>query len=131
MELIEEDTANNEEEEVEAGPEGEIKDTANMPATTANSMVIDDPIEKPIASNPVNRKKGNRDSNPQVELHHAHIGNVLEKSVAGKNANTNISAYSNNHPGGRKTVEECHAFKHDKLEDNKDPMGNCFVMKCH
>ena len=32
--------------------------------------------------NPVNRKKGNRDSDPQAELLHAHIGNVLEKSVA-------------------------------------------------
>ena len=101
-----------------------------MPVIAANSMVIDDPIEKPMASNPVNRKKGNRDSNPQVELHHAHIGNVLEKSVAGKNANTNISAYSNNHPDGRKTVEKCYALKHDKLKDNKgseprlDPIGD-------
>ena len=45
--------------------------------------------------------------------------NVLEKNAAGKDANTNTSAYPNNHPGGRKTVEECHAFKHDKPEDNK------------
>ena len=124
------DTANTEEEEVEAGPEGDRNETANMPVITADSMIIEDPIKKPMASNPVNRKKGNRDSDPQVKLHHAHIGNVLEKSVAGKNANTNISAYSNNHPDGRKTVEKCYALKHDKLEDNKgselrlDPMGD-------
>ena len=54
----------------------------------------------------------------------------MEKSVAGKNANTNISAYSINHPDGRKTVEKCYALKHDKLKDNKgseprlDPIGD-------
>ena len=90
-----------------------------MPVITADSMIIEDPIRKPIASNPVNRKKGNKDSDLQVKFCHADMRNVLEKSAAGKDANTNISAYPNNHPGGRKTVEKCRTNKHDKPEDNK------------
>ena len=72
-----------------------------MTQLTDETMKIEDPIIKPIVSNIVDRKKGNEDSDLQVKLHHANMGNALEKSTARKDANTNISAYSTNHPGSR------------------------------
>ena len=39
------DTANTEEEEVESDSEEDIKETANMPVITPDTMVTDDPIE--------------------------------------------------------------------------------------
>ena len=115
----ENDDADTKEEGVEAEEEGDRNDTNYMPVITADSMTIEDPIRKPIASNPVIRKKGNKDSDLEVKFCHADMKNGLEKSAAGKDANTYTSAYPYNHPGGRKTVEECRTVKHDKPEDNK------------
>ena len=81
-------------------------------------MVTDDPIEKPMASNSVNREEGNRDSNPRVESHRTHTGKAeheLEESIGEENANTNIPAYSINHPDGRDTVEKGLALKYDRF----------------
>ena len=62
----EEDDENNDadtkEEGVEAEEEGDRNDTTYMPVITADRMIIEDPIRKPIASNPVDRKKSNKDS---------------------------------------------------------------------
>ena len=99
----EKDDADTKEEGVEAEEEGDRIDTTYMPVITDDNMIIEDPIRKPIASNTVNRKKGNEDSDLQVKLRHANMGNVLEKSTTRKDANTNIPAYSTNHPGSRKT----------------------------
>ena len=55
------DTNNAEEEEPEDDSEEDTKETTVAPVITPDSMVTDDPIGKPTASNPVNREKGNRD----------------------------------------------------------------------
>ena len=76
------DTASTEEEEVESDLEEDITETTNMPVVTPDSMVTDNPSEKPLASNTVNREEGNGDFNPRVESHHTHTGkaeHALEK----------------------------------------------------
>ena len=74
----EKDDADTKEEGVEAEEEGDRNDTNYIPVITADSMIIEDPTRKPIASNIVNRKKDNEDSDLQVNLRHANMGNVLE-----------------------------------------------------
>ena len=96
-------------------------------------MITDDPNEKPMASNSVNQEEGNRNSNPRVESYRTHTGKtepVLEESITEENANTDVPAYSINHPDGRETVEKDHMIKYVRLKDDKgsesrlDPIGD-------
>ena len=86
-----------------------------------NTIVAGNIDEKPTVSKSISQGEATKNSNLRAESHHTHIGKSgpkLEEDETRENADTDVPAYSNNHPDGRHTVKTGYALKCDKMEDD-------------
>ena len=86
-----------------------------------NTIVAGNIDEKPTVSKSISQGEATKKSNLRAESHHTHIGKSgpeLKEGEAKENADTNVPAYSNNHPDGRNTVKTGCAPSCDKIEDD-------------
>ena len=109
------------EDEAESDSEEDNKETNNVPVVILNTIVAGNIDEKPTVSKSISQEEPTKNSNLRAESHHTRIGKTgpeLEEDETRKNADTDMRAYSNNHPDDKHTVKTDYAIKCDIMEDD-------------